>query len=68
MSLCSTVGFVIGRDGFGADHPGVKLGIGHFDQPLEIAELAFVEFLDKGVGEAADDQVGFAHAAPPSPE
>ena len=68
MSFCSTVGFVFRRDGFGADHPGVKLGIGHFDQPLEIAEFAVVEFLDKGIGETADDQVGLAYAAPPGPE
>ena len=46
----------------------VKLGIGRFDQALEIIERRGVERGDVGVGETADDQVDLAHAPPPGPE
>ena len=51
-----------------ADDPGVKLGIGRFDQAFEVVERRGVKRGDMGVGETADDQVDLAHAAPPGPE
>ena len=62
------VGIVVLRHGLAADHPGVKAGVGHFDQPLEIIERIVIEFVDVGVGKAADDQIGLAYAAAPGAE
>src|SRR5215472_371526 len=53
------------RDGFIADDPRIKLGIGDFDQPLELVERGVIEGVDAGIGETADDQIHFAHAAAP---
>jgi hypothetical protein len=59
---------VIGRHRLGVHHPGIKIGIGHFDQALKIVEPGIVEGLDMRIGKAADDQIRLAHAAAPSPE
>ena len=61
-------GVIARRNGFGADDPGIKLGVGRFDQPLEIVEPGIVELVDMGVGETADDEIRLAHAAPPGAE
>ena len=66
---CRQHGGVVGRRrALGADDPGVELGVGRFDQPLEIVEPGVVELVDMGIGEAADDQIHLAHAAPPGAE
>ena len=58
---------VAGMSRLAAD-PGIEVGIRHFDQPLEIVQRRLVECVDMGIGKAADDQIGLAHAAPPGPE
>ena len=49
-------------------HPGEQVVIRHLEQPLEIVEFGLAEVRDRGVGEAAEDQVGLAHAAMPGAE
>ena len=61
-------GVIRRRRALGAGDPGVEVGIGRFDQPLEIVEACGVELVDMGIGEAADDEIHLAHAAPPGPE
>ena len=65
MSCAQHGGVVFRGNAFVAADPGIKLGIGHFDQPLEIVERRLIELVDIDVGETADDQIHFAHAAPP---
>src|ERR1700730_18970021 len=61
-------GVVVRRDVALAADPGIEVGIRHFDQPLEIIQRRLVQRADMGIGEAADDQVGLAHAAAPGAE
>src|ERR1700730_18096584 len=61
-------GVVIGRDIALAADQGIEVGIGQFDQPLEIVQRRLVQRADMGIGKAADDQIGLAHAAAPGAE
>ena len=55
FELAQHGGVVVRRNVRFAADPGIKVGIRHFDQPLEIIQRRFVKRADMGIGEATDD-------------
>ena len=49
-----------------AGQGGIEIGIGHFDQALELGQFGVGQVGDLGVGEAAEDQIHLAGAAMPA--
>jgi hypothetical protein len=52
----------------GTCDPAVEVVVALLEQPLEVGERLGAEMRQLGVGEAAEDQVHLAGAAPPAPD
>src|SRR5262245_15459856 len=61
-------GVVVGRDLRFAGNPGQQFRVGRLYQSLEFADFLLRQLLDRGIGEAAHDEVHLARAAMPGAE